>query len=73
MTVSVPRGATLIAFTDGLVEHRGEILDQSLERLRRAAVGRDVAMPELFTALVAELQSGAATDDIAIVGVRWTS
>jgi serine phosphatase RsbU (regulator of sigma subunit) len=70
-TISAPPGATLLAFTDGLVEHRGEDLDESLERLRGAAVGRDLPMPELFSSLVTELQSGAAADDIAIVGVRW--
>jgi len=36
---TVPDGATLIGFTDGLVERRGEHLDISLERLRQAAPG----------------------------------
>ena len=35
--VSVPPRAILIAYTDGLVERRGELLDEGLERLRRAA------------------------------------
>ena len=72
-TVSAPPAATLIAFTDGLVEHRGEHLDDSLDRLRRAAVGRDAALPELLGELLSELHSGAFSDDIAIVGLRWTS
>jgi hypothetical protein len=63
----------LVAFTDGLVERRDENLDQSLARLREAAVGRDIALPELLSKLVGELQSGPSTDDIAILGLRWTS
>ncbi len=42
-TVSVPRGATFLAFTDGLVERRGETLDRGLARLREAATGSPVA------------------------------
>jgi serine phosphatase RsbU (regulator of sigma subunit) len=70
--VSMPRSATLLAFTDGLVERRGEPLGESLGRLRQAAVGRDLALSELLSALVNEMQSGAGRDDIAIVGLRWT-
>ena len=72
-TVSAPPEATLVAFTDGLIEHRGEDLDQSLARLRQTATGRHVPLSELLRTLVTELQSGAAADDIAIVGLRWTS
>src|SRR5439155_22111324 len=36
-TVSVPPKATLVAFTDGLVERRGEVLDVGLARLRDLA------------------------------------
>ena len=72
-TISAPPAATLVAFTDGLVERRDENLDQSLARLRQAAVGRDVALPELLSKLVGELHSGPSTDDIAILGLRWTS
>ena len=41
MTVTVPRRATLLAFTDGLVERRGESIDTGLARLRDAAVGEN--------------------------------
>jgi serine phosphatase RsbU (regulator of sigma subunit) len=73
VTVSAPAAATLIAFTDGLVEQRGEHLDRSLDLLRRAASGRDAALPELLRTLVFDIQGGSAEDDIAIVGLRWTS
>jgi serine phosphatase RsbU (regulator of sigma subunit) len=71
IAVTAPPNATLLAFTDGLVEHRGEHLDDSLERLRRGAVARDLRLPDLLSTLIHELQSDAATDDIAIVGLRW--
>jgi serine phosphatase RsbU (regulator of sigma subunit) len=72
-TVTVPRAATFVAFTDGLVEMRGESIDQGLERLRAAATSHDVALPQLLGSLVSELVNGRSEDDIAIVGVRWTS
>jgi serine phosphatase RsbU (regulator of sigma subunit) len=72
-TISAPRAATFVAFTDGLVEQRGEDLDQGLARLRRAATGGDAGLPELLSKLVHELTGGPSGDDIAIVGLRWTS
>jgi len=72
-TVTVPPEATVVAFTDGLVETRGENLDRGLERLRAAASSHDVGLPELLGRLVSEMGDGHSQDDIAIVGVRWTS
>jgi serine phosphatase RsbU (regulator of sigma subunit) len=72
-TVTVPPEATLVAFTDGLVEVRGETLDQGLERLRVAATSHDVGLPELLGRLVSDMTNGRSQDDIAIVGVRWKS
>jgi serine phosphatase RsbU (regulator of sigma subunit) len=74
-TVGVVPGAgtTLMAFTDGLVEVRGESIDEGLERLRRAAAGDHGPLSDLLTRLVSELGGGSSDDDIAIVGVRWTS
>jgi serine phosphatase RsbU (regulator of sigma subunit) len=71
-TFTVPPASTMVAFTDGLVELRGEDLDQGLERLRKAAISHDVGLEELLGRLVIELPGGRSEDDIAIVGVRWT-
>ena len=70
-TVPAPPSATLLAFTDGLVERRGEDLDRGLARLREAATGNHLALPELLGKLVAELRHGPTDDDTAIVGLRW--
>lgn len=72
-TVPIRPGATLVAFTDGLVELRGESIDDGLERLRAAAVGDHGPLADLLSRLVSELTGGSSEDDIAIVGVRWTS
>jgi serine phosphatase RsbU (regulator of sigma subunit) len=72
-TISAPPESTFVAFTDGLVELRGESLDQGLARLREFATRAETGLPELLGALVSEMPHGASEDDIAIVGVRWTS
>jgi serine phosphatase RsbU (regulator of sigma subunit) len=70
-SVSLPSMSTLIAFTDGLVERRGEILDTGLERLRNAATSRSLPLDELVTMLARDLASESHHDDTAIVGIRW--
>lgn len=70
---AAPAAGTVLAFTDGLVERRGESLDAGLERLRRTAATPGEALPDLLARLVRELHSGQSSDDTAIVGLRWTS
>jgi serine phosphatase RsbU (regulator of sigma subunit) len=70
-TVSVRPHSTLIAFTDGLVERRGELLDTGLERLRAAAGGQQAQLGDLLAKLVDDLASDGHHDDTAIVGIRW--
>ncbi len=70
--LSVEAGTTIIAFTDGLVERRGEIIDIGLDRLRdRALAGRQRPLAELLDALNRELVPEPARDDTAILAVRW--
>jgi serine phosphatase RsbU (regulator of sigma subunit) len=69
--VSVPPKATLIAFTDGLVERRGEVLDAGLTRLRQIAHSGEGALGDLLARLVSDLASDDHHDDTAIVGIRW--
>ncbi len=70
-TVQVPAGATLIAFTDGLVERRGEVLDIGLERLREIASGERVTVIELLARIAREMTSEQNQDDTALVGIQW--
>jgi serine phosphatase RsbU (regulator of sigma subunit) len=64
-------GDTLLWFTDGLVERRGEPLDAGLERVGRAA-GRlaDLPVSALCRLLVREMIGDQPTDDTAVLGVR---
>jgi serine phosphatase RsbU (regulator of sigma subunit) len=71
-TVAVPPAATILAFTDGLIERRGESIDRGLERLRERAMDGDIGLPDLLARLVRDLRLQPATDDTAIVGVRWS-
>jgi serine phosphatase RsbU (regulator of sigma subunit) len=68
---SLPPSATLIAFTDGLVERRGEIIDAGLDRLRSLAAATKLPLGELIATLARELTCGEQRDDTAIVGVSW--
>jgi serine phosphatase RsbU (regulator of sigma subunit) len=72
-TTTVAPRATLIAFTDGLVERRSEVLDVGLARLKDLASGQELPLDELLAKLTRELNSDEHEDDTAIVGVQWQS
>lgn len=70
-TVTLERGATVLLYTDGLVERRGQSLDEGLERLR-ALLSELAHLPleELCDALLARLLPRSSDDDVALVAVR---
>jgi len=70
-TIGVPPNATLVAFTDGLVERRGEILDIGLARLRDTATSQRLTLEDLVAKLARDLTSEHHRDDTAIVGIQW--
>lgn len=65
-------GSTILLFSDGLFERRGELVDASLARLGDIASGHALSDPEtMIDALVrASADRGAHTDDIAVVAAR---
>jgi Stage II sporulation protein E (SpoIIE) len=69
-TVTAPPGATLLAFTDGLVERRGESIEVGLERLRREADSNHVSLEALLTRILRQVREDAF-DDTAVAGIQW--
>ena len=62
---------TLLLFTDGLVERRGEVVDAGLARLLSAAPALvDGQLGPALARLVAEVQDGANDDDVTALAVR---
>jgi serine phosphatase RsbU (regulator of sigma subunit) len=72
-TVSVPSKAVVVAFTDGLVERRGEVIDVGLARLRDLATRQRLALDDLLAQLAVGLAAEDHNDDTAMVGIQWTS
>ena len=71
-TVDLGSGEVLVAFTDGMVERRGESIDRGLGRLA-AAVGADPSpVEDLVDRLIGSLGPGGSDDDVAVLAFRWT-
>ncbi|HEY0126061.1 MAG TPA: PP2C family protein-serine/threonine phosphatase [Blastococcus sp.] len=68
----VPASATLLAFTDGLVERRSEVLDAGLDRLRDAAAGADGPLESVVDELMDTVPVAGGRDDTVLIGLRWT-
>lgn len=71
VTVTTPPASTMIAFTDGLVERRGESIDVGMQRLATATVAGDGPLDDLLTKIIGELTDDQSEDDIAILALRW--
>ena len=68
----LPAAGTLLAFTDGLVERRDEVIDTGLDRLRQAAAAADgQPLEEFVGGLLHTLTGGGAQDDTVLVAMRW--
>jgi serine phosphatase RsbU (regulator of sigma subunit) len=69
--VDLPTDGLLLLYTDGLVERRGQPIDDGLERLRAAVVTQ---MPEIACRNVMHQLVGTTptTDDIALLAVQRT-
>jgi serine phosphatase RsbU (regulator of sigma subunit) len=70
-TILLPDGATLVLYTDGLVERRDASFDEGIEGLRAALT--DLAgtpLDELCDTVLERLAPHTGEDDIALVAVR---
>ncbi|MCY1139019.1 PP2C family protein-serine/threonine phosphatase [Actinoplanes sp. Pm04-4] len=69
-TAPLPAGSTVLLHTDGLVEKRGQTIDDSFDRLYRRLRVRNFGMPrDLLTRLAGEMPADR-DDDIAMLAVR---
>ncbi len=63
-------GSTLILYTDGLIERRGEALDEGLERLRLSAERHaGTELDELLDRIVDDLVETSPSDDVAVLAL----
>ncbi|WP_433375548.1 SpoIIE family protein phosphatase [Streptosporangium sp. CA-115845] len=66
--VNVPRGAAVLMFTDGLIEDRDKLLDESLEIVRHLAEETEEDLEIFCDRLIKRF--GAREDDVALVMFR---
>ncbi|HVF19398.1 MAG TPA: ATP-binding SpoIIE family protein phosphatase [Mycobacteriales bacterium] len=72
-SVDLEVGSTVLFYSDGLIERRGESLDEGLDRLQQACLGHREDVEELCDhVLTAMSRSGPSGDDVAVLAVRAT-
>jgi serine phosphatase RsbU (regulator of sigma subunit)/PAS domain-containing protein len=69
--VTLDRGATVLLYTDGLVERRDADLDAGLVRLREAVIElAHLPLEEMLDEVLERMVEGRPEDDVAVVAVR---
>lgn len=61
---------TLVLFTDGLVEHRGEDIDHSLDRLAGVGFEATAGVEDVIDTVLARLDARHAEDDVAVLAAQ---
>src|SRR6478735_1477563 len=70
-TVEIEAGTILLMYTDGLIESRDEPIDDSIERLRKAAAELDTVILSTFCRRLTTTVEPDGSDDIACIAVRF--
>ncbi|WP_337062647.1 PP2C family protein-serine/threonine phosphatase, partial [Kineococcus sp. G2] len=69
--IAVDRGSTLLLYTDGLVERRGDSLEDGLARLQDAVAQlAHLGLEDLCDEVLTRLVPAGHDDDVALVAVR---
>ncbi|GHD82243.1 PP2C family protein-serine/threonine phosphatase [Streptomyces goshikiensis] len=67
--IPLPAGATLVLYTDGLIESRTQSMDTGMTRLRQHLdTHQHLPLPRLCAQLATEL--GDTRDDITLIAIR---
>lgn len=66
----LPPGATLVLYTDGLIERRDADIDDGLRSLASCAATVDADLARFCERLVAELAPPEIQDDVAVLAIR---
>lgn len=68
----LPPGATLLLYTDGLVERRGDDIDAAIDRTAAALAAAPASqpLPALLEQLAAEIADPSAADDMVLLAAR---
>ncbi|WP_227025807.1 PP2C family protein-serine/threonine phosphatase [Streptomyces fodineus] len=69
-THPLTEGQTLVLFTDGLVERRGEDIDRSLERLSAVRFSVGGGLEDVLDTILSRLDARHAEDDVAALAAR---
>ncbi len=68
--VSLPSGAAVLLYTDGLVERRDRVIDEGIDRLAAEFRADDRSISEITYALAETLAPHSGEDDTAILAAR---
>jgi CheY-like chemotaxis protein len=66
----IPRGSTLVTYTDGLIERRDREIDAGFRALAQCAATVDAELDRFCDRLLMNLGGAGSEDDIAVVAVR---
>lgn len=69
-TLRLPPGSVLLLFTDGLVERRGEDIEDCLEALAALDLDPDAPLEQLLDTALSRLSASPAEDDVALLAAR---
>jgi hypothetical protein len=71
LMAKVPLEETIVLYSDGLVERRGESIDDGIERLRASlTANEDLGVEALADAILAQCLEERNPDDVALVCIR---
>ena len=72
VTFTLAPGSVFVAFTDGLVERRGESIEVGLDRLAKAAALPAATLEDMLSTLVYQMAHNGSEDDIAVLAFKWS-